>query len=107
MADVLEVTDGNFEDEIIKSDIPSMVDFWAAWCGPCKMVGPVVEELAAQYEGKIKIAKMDVDANRQTPAKFGIRNIPTLILFKDGQVVQTITGAYPKEHIEGELKKML
>ncbi|OPX39805.1 MAG: thioredoxin [Desulfobacteraceae bacterium 4484_190.1] len=107
MADVLEVTDGNFEDEITKSDIPSMVDFWAAWCGPCKMVGPVVEELAAQYEGKIKIAKMDVDANRQTPAKFGIRNIPTLILFKDGQVVQTITGAYPKEHIEGELKKML
>ena len=107
MADVLQVTDGNFEDEIIKSDIPSMVDFWAAWCGPCKMVGPVVEELAAQYEGKIKIGKMDVDTNRQTPAKFGIRNIPTLILFKDGQVVQTITGAHPKDHIEGELKKML
>ena len=107
MADVLQVTDGNFEDEIIKSDIPSMVDFWAAWCGPCKMVGPVVEELAAQYEGKIKIGKMDVDTNNQTPAKFGIRNIPTLILFKDGQVVQTITGAHPKDHIEGELKKML
>jgi thioredoxin 1 len=107
MGDILEVSDDNFESEIVKSDIPSMVDFWAEWCGPCKKVGPVVEELAAEYEGKIKIAKMDVDSNRQTPAKFGIRNIPTLILFKNGEVVNTIVGAQPKTSIEEELKKLL
>jgi thioredoxin 1 len=107
MSDIMQVTDENFEAEIVKSDIPSMVDFWAEWCGPCRMVGPVVEELANTYKGKIKIAKMDVDKNRQTPAKFGIRNIPTLILFKGGQVAQTIIGAQPKSYIEGELKKLL
>ena len=107
MGDILEVSDANFESEIINSEIPSMVDFWAEWCGPCKKVGPVVEELAAEYDGKIKIAKMDVDNNRQTPAKFGIRNIPTLILFKGGEVVNTIVGAQPKTSIEDELKKLL
>jgi thioredoxin 1 len=107
MSDIMQVTDENFDAEIVKSDIPSMVDFWAEWCGPCRMVGPVVEELADTYKGKIKIAKMDVDKNRQTPAKFGIRNIPTLILFKGGQVAQTIIGAQPKSYIEGELKKLL
>ena len=107
MGDILEVSDDNFESEIVNSEIPSMVDFWAEWCGPCKKVGPVVEELAAEYEGKIKIAKMDVDSNRQTPAKFGIRNIPTLILFKGGEVVNTIVGAQAKTSIEEELKKLL
>ena len=107
MADIFEVSDDNFEAEIINSEMPSMVDFWAEWCGPCKKVGPVVEELAAEYNGKIKIAKMDVDSNRQTPAKFGIRNIPTLILFKGGEVVNTIVGAQPKTSIEEELKKLL
>ena len=107
MGDILEVSDDNFESEIVNSEIPSMVDFWAEWCGPCKKVGPVVEELAAEYEGKIKIAKMDVDSNRQTPAKFGIRNIPTLILFKGGEVVTTIVGAQTKTSIEEELKKLL
>jgi thioredoxin 1 len=107
MSDILEVTDDTFEAEIVNSDIPAMVDFWAAWCGPCKMVAPVVEELAQDYDGKIKIAKMDVDQNRQTPAKFGIRNIPTLILFKGGEVAQTIIGAQPKSSIEEELKKLL
>jgi thioredoxin 1 len=107
MADIMQVTDENFDTEIVKADIPAMVDFWAEWCGPCRMVGPVVEELANTYKGKIKIAKMDVDKNRQTPAKFGIRNIPTLILFKGGQVAQTIIGAQPKSYIEGELKKLL
>jgi thioredoxin 1 len=107
MADLLQVTDETFEAEIMKSDLPAMVDFWAEWCGPCRMVGPAVEELAKQYKGKIKIAKMDVDKNRQTPGKFGIRNIPTLILFKGGQVAQTIIGAQPKTYIEGELKKLL
>ena len=107
MSDLLQVTDKNFEEEIVNSDIPAMVDFWAEWCGPCKMVGPVVEELAQEYKGKIKIAKMDVDSNRDTPAKFGIRNIPTLILFKDGEVAKMIIGAQPKSQIDGELKKLL
>ncbi|MBL7225427.1 MAG: thioredoxin [Desulfobacteraceae bacterium] len=107
MADLLQVTDGNFDEEIVKADIPAMVDFWAEWCGPCKMVGPTVEALAKEYEGKVKIAKMNVDENRETPAKFGIRNIPTLILFKDGEVAQTIIGAQTKSHLEEELKKLL
>jgi thioredoxin 1 len=107
MADLVQVTDDNFDAEIVNSDLPVMVDFWAEWCGPCRMVAPVVEELAKEYEGKIKVAKMDVDKNRQTPAKFGIRNIPTLILFKGGEVANTIIGAQPKSSIEAELKKLL
>ncbi|MFC1867429.1 thioredoxin [Thermodesulfobacteriota bacterium] len=107
MGDVLEVSDESFDSEIMNSDTPAMVDFWAEWCGPCKMVGPVVEELAGEYKGKIKIAKMDVDQNRQTPTRFGIRNIPTLILFKGGEVVNTIIGAQPKSSIDEELKKLL
>jgi thioredoxin 1 len=107
MSDLLQVTDETFEAEIVKADLPAMVDFWAEWCGPCRMVGPVVEELAKAYAGKIKVAKMDVDKNRQTPARFGIRNIPTLILFKAGKVATTIIGAQPKSYIEGELKKLL
>ena len=107
MGDILEVTDDSFDSEIIGSDMPAMVDFWAEWCGPCKMVGPVVEELANEYKGKIKIAKMDVDQNRDTPVKFGIRNIPTLILFKDGEVAKTIIGAQPKSSIEEDMKMLL
>ncbi len=107
MSELLQVTDETFETEIMKADLPAMVDFWAEWCGPCRMVGPVVEELAAQYKGKIKIAKMDVDKNRNTPARFGIRNIPTLIFVKGGMVAQTIIGAQPKSSIEDELKKLL
>ena len=107
MSDLLEVTDETFDTEIMNSEIPALVDFWATWCGPCRMVSPVVEELANDYKGKIKVAKMDVDQNRQTPAKFGIRAIPTLIFFKGGEVAQTIVGAQPKSHIEEELKKLL
>lgn len=107
MSDLLQVTDKNFDEEIINSDIPAMVDFWAEWCGPCKMVSPAVEELAEEYKGRIKITHMDVDGNRQTPARFGIRNIPTLMLFKGGNVVKTIIGAHPKSHIDDELKKLL
>ncbi len=107
MADIMQVSDENFEQEIINSDLPALVDFWAAWCGPCRMVSPVVEELAKDYEGKLKVAKMDVDQNRQTPARFGIRNIPTLIFFKGGEVAQTIIGAQPKSAIEEEIKKLL
>jgi len=107
MADLLHVSDADFDKEIVQADMPAMVDFWAEWCGPCKMVGPTVEALAKEYEGKIKIAKMDVDENRETPAKFGIRSIPTLILFKEGKVAHTIVGALPKADIEKELKKLL
>ena len=107
MSDLMELSDETFETEIINSDLPAMVDFWAEWCGPCKMVAPVVEELANEYQGKIKFAKMDVDQNRETPAKYGIRNIPTLLLFKGGELAQTIVGAQPKGNIESELKKLL
>ncbi len=107
MGDVLQITDDNFDEEIMNSDIPAMVDFWADWCGPCKMVGPAVEELAKEYKGKIKIAKMNVDQSRQTPARFGIRNIPTLVFFKNGEVANTIVGAHPKSAIDEQLKKLL
>jgi thioredoxin 1 len=107
MSDLLHVTDSTFDEEIMNSDTPAMVDFWAEWCGPCKMVTPVLEELAKDYAGKVKIAKMNVDENRQTPARFGIRNIPTLILFKGGEVAQTIIGAHPKSHINEQIKKLL
>jgi len=107
MADAIQVTDSTFEDEIIKSNIPAMVDFWAEWCGPCKMIGPTVEALAKEYTGKVKVAKMNVDANQQTPSKFGIRNIPTIIFFKNGEVVNTIIGAQTKNTLDSELKKLL
>jgi len=107
MGNLLQVTDASFDQEIINSDIPAMVDFWAEWCGPCKMVGPVIEELAGDYKDKIKICKMNVDENRETPAKFGIRSIPTLLLFKGGELAQTIIGAHPKNYIDEELKKIL
>lgn len=107
MSELLQITDENFDAEIINSELPAIVDFWAEWCGPCRMVSPMVEELAKEYEGKIKVAKMDVDQNRETPTRFGIRNIPTLILFKGGEVAHTIIGAQPKTSIEEELKKLL
>jgi thioredoxin 1 len=101
------VSDASFEDEILKSDVPALVDFWAAWCGPCRAIAPVVEELARDYQGKAKVAKMNVDENAKTPAKYGIRAIPTLIIFKGGQVMEQITGAVSKSIIEGALKKAL
>ena len=107
MGNTLELTDANFDNEIINSDIPSMVDFWAEWCGPCKAIGPIIEELASEYNGKIKIAKMDVDKNRETPVRFGIRNIPTLILIKGGEVKKTIIGSQSKSAIKEELDNLL
>jgi thioredoxin 1 len=103
----LQVSDATFEEEILKSDVPAMVDFWAAWCGPCRAIAPVVEELARDYQGKVKVAKMNVDENAKTPAKFGIRAIPTLIIFKGGQVMEQITGAVSRSLIENALKKAL
>jgi len=96
---IVHVTDDNFETEVLKSDIPVLVDFWAAWCGPCKMIAPILDELADQYTGKVKIAKMDVDANKATPTKFGIRGIPTLIIFKDGNAEATKVGALTRPQL--------
>ncbi len=103
----LELTDSNFDELVIKSDKPVLVDFWAEWCGPCRMVGPVVEELAKDYEGKAIIGKVNVDNNPNISMQFGIRNIPALLFFKNGQVVDKQIGAVPKAVLDGKLKAQL
>ncbi|HUL59329.1 MAG TPA: thioredoxin [Anaeromyxobacteraceae bacterium] len=103
--DLVILQDTTFDKEVLKSDIPVLVDFWATWCGPCKAIAPTVEELAKQYKGKVKVAKMDVDEHQQVPQQYGIRSIPTLLVFKGGRVVDTIIGAVSKGKIEDALKK--
>ncbi len=104
---LIEITDDNFETEVINSDLPVLIDFWAVWCGPCKMIAPIVEELSIEYDGKAKIGKLDVDSNQQTSIKYGVRSIPTLLLFKDGELKDTIIGAVPKTNLVEKLNALV
>ncbi|VAW54925.1 Thioredoxin [hydrothermal vent metagenome] len=97
--DIVYVTDDSFEEDVLKSDIPVLVDYWAEWCGPCKMIAPILEEIVGDYTGKLKVAKLNIDENSATPPKFGIRGIPTLMIFKDGDVEATKVGALSKSQL--------
>lgn len=103
----ITITDENFDEEVVKSDKPVLIDFWATWCGPCKLIAPIVEELVDEYEGKAKIGKLDVDNNQQTAIKFGVRSIPTILIFKDGKLKDTIIGAVPKGQIVQKLNSAI
>ncbi len=104
MSDPIIFTDDNFESEVLTADVPVLVDFWAEWCGPCKMIAPSVAELATEFDGKAKIGKLDVDNNQVTASKYGIRSIPSLLIFKEGKVVEQIVGAVPKNQIQSKLE---
>ena len=104
---VIEFTDNDFESDVLKAGTPVLVDFWAEWCGPCKMIGPIVEEIANEYAGRIKVGKMNVDLNPVVPPQYGIRSIPSLLIFKDGAVSDQIVGAVPKNNITEVLDKVL
>lgn len=103
----LEITDLNFDEIVLKADKPVIIDLWAAWCGPCRIVGPIIEEIGREYEDKAIVGKLDVDNSPRTTAKFGIRNIPTILFFKDGQVVDKQVGAVPKSILVSKLEKLL
>jgi thioredoxin 1 len=107
MADVVEVTDQSFEREVLQSDVPAIIDFWAEWCAPCRAIAPIVKDLATQYAGKVKIVKMNIDENPNTPGRYGVRAIPTVLAFKGGTVVEQITGARPRSAFEDMVRKLL
>jgi thioredoxin 1 len=107
MGDLLTLTDKNFEDEVIKSQIPVLIDFWAAWCAPCYMVAPIVEELAEEYDGKLKVGKLDVDSHGSIAQRYKVLAIPTLLIFKEGKVVSQIIGATPKKDLKHHIDKIL
>ena len=107
MSAILTLTDANFETETQKADLPVLIDFWAPWCGPCKAVGPILEELAVEYDGRLVIAKLNVDENQATPAKFGVRNIPSLVLLKGGQEAGRLVGAKTKDGFKAALEPLL
>ncbi len=106
MSKPLHFTDASFQSEVLHSDQPVLVDFWAAWCGPCRAVGPTIEELAEQYDGTVKVGKLNIDENPQSPSGFGIHSIPAVLLFKDGEVVETLVGVQPKERYEQALQQV-
>lgn len=107
MSQPIHLTDANFTEEIKNSTVPVVVDFWAAWCGPCRMIAPIIDELATEYDGKAMIAKVDVDNNQQVAMQYGIRSIPTILMFKGGEQVETIVGAVPKEQIQSKLNALM
>lgn len=107
MADLLTVNDSNFKEEVLDSNVPVLIDFWAEWCAPCKLIAPIVAEIATEFQGKVKVAKLDVDSNPQTSMNFGIRSIPTLLIFKNGKPFETIVGAIPKQQILDKLIPLL
>tara|TARA_B100000424_G_scaffold225804_1_gene186066 strand:+ start:202 stop:528 length:327 start_codon:yes stop_codon:yes gene_type:complete len=104
---VNEFTDANFENDVTNSDIPVLVDFWATWCGPCKAIAPIIEEIAEDYKGKVKVGKVDVDQNQNSAMKFGVRSIPTLLILKNGEVVNQIVGSVPKSEISEKLDTII
>ena len=104
---LVEGTDNNFDQEVLKSDLPVLVDFWAPWCGPCRMVGPIVEQLATELQGKLKVVKVNTDENQSVAVRYGIRSIPTLGIFKDGKVVDSVIGAVPKQYLHDKVQPFL
>jgi len=102
----IHVSDADFQEVVLNSDVPVVLDLWAEWCGPCRMIGPIIEEMSTEYDGKAKMVKMDIDANPQTPVKFGVRNIPTVLFFKGGEVVDKQVGAVPKSVFVEKLEKL-
>lgn len=107
MADILHVTDQTFEAEVLKSEIPVVIDFWAEWCAPCRQIAPIIEELAAQHGDRVKIVKMDIDSNQATPGQYGVRAIPTILAFKGGEVVQQLQGARPKRDFDEMVESLI
>lgn len=106
-ADIVNVTDSDFGKEVLESQAPVLVDFWATWCAPCRAIAPALEELAAQYKGKVKVVKVNIDENQDTPQRYGIRSIPTLLLFKGGKVVEQIVGAVPKTKLDAAFQRVV
>jgi thioredoxin 1 len=106
-ANVTEITDANFESEVLKAELPILIDFWATWCGPCRQIAPTVDALADEYKGRVKVGKMDVDHHQVVPQQYGVRSIPTLLIFKGGKVVGQVVGAVPRAKLEAEIQKHL